>query len=281
MKILITGGNGYVARNLKRMFENVGHSILAPSRQELDMTNVKFVEEYLANHMPEGIVHTAIKGGDRRYEDTPKDFSDNIIMFENLMNVTEHDMPIVVYGSGAAFDRRRDINEVEEEDVFRAWPVDLYGLAKNIIARRIMSGPFRYRSIYLLNVFNCFNYDEESTRFIRKSITNIKCGLPIEIHKNKQMDFFYFDDLFSLTEDFLLRPTQNTKAQNAVYEKKLTLLDIGHIIARNMSHMTPKIKIDSEGISSPYTGNGIRVSNSLVNFIGLEEGIKRTINKLT
>ena len=281
MKILITGGNGYIARNLKRVFENVGHEILAPSRQELDITNLMFVKKYLSNHMPEGIIHTAIKGGDRGYEDTPKDFSDNIVMFENLMNVIEYDTPIVVYGSGAAFDRRYDINEVEEECVFKSWPIDLYGLAKNIIARRIMTGPLRYRSIYLLNIFNCFNYDENSTRFIRKSITNVKCGLPIEIHKNKQMDFFYFDDLFTLTEDFLLRPTQNMKAQNAVYVEKLTLLDIGHIIAKNMSHMTPKIQINSEGMSSSYTGSGARVSNSLVNLIGLEEGIRKTINNLT
>jgi hypothetical protein len=95
------------------------------------------------------------------------------------------------------------------------------------------------------------------------------------------MDFFYFDDLFSLTEDFLLSPTQNMKVQNAVYLEKMTLLDIGHIIAKNMSHMTPKIRIGSEGMSSPYTGNGHRVSNSLVNLVGLEEGIRKTINKLT
>lgn len=281
MKILITGGSGYIARNLKRMFENVGHTVLAPSRQELDMTNLKLVIDYFSENMPEGIIHTAIKGGDRGYEDTPKDFSDNIVMFENLMKVTNHDTPIVIYGSGAAFDRRYDINEVEEESIFKAWPIDLYGLAKNIIARRTMTGPLRYRSIYLLNIFNCFNYDEDSTRFIRRSITNVKCGLPIEIHKNKQMDFFYFDDLFSLTEDFLLHPSENMKVQNAVYVEKRTLVDIGYIIVSNMSHMTPKIRIDSDGMAPPYTGNGYRVANSSVNLIGLEEGIRKTINKLT
>lgn len=281
MKILITGGQGYIARNLKRMFENVGHTILAPSRQELDITNYKFVEEYFLNNSPDGIIHTAVKGGDRGYEDTPKDFSDNIIMFENLMSITKHDTPVVVYGSGAAFDRRYDINEVYEELIFKSWPIDMYGLAKNIIARRIMTNPLRYRSIYLLNVFNCFNYDEDSTRFIRKSITNIKCGLPIEIHKNKQMDFFYLDDLFSLTEDFLINPTQNVKVQNAVYDEKKTLLDIGHLIANNMSHMTPKIRINSEGVAASYTGNGSRIKNSKLQLIGLEKGIEKTINKLT
>jgi nucleoside-diphosphate-sugar epimerase len=281
MKILITGGNGYIARNLRRMFENVGHNVIAPSRLELDMTNISLVKKYFITHTPDGVIHTAIKGGHRGYEDTPKDFSDNVVMFENLMEVVEFETPIVIYGSGAEFDRRRDIDEVEEEEIFKAWPIDLYGLAKNIIARRIMSGPFRYRSIYLLNIFNCFNYDEECTRFIRKSITNIKCGLPIEVHQNKKMDFFYFDDLFTLTENFLLNPTQNVKVQNAVYMEKLTLLDIGHIIANNMSHMTPKICINSNEISNSYTGNGVRINNSGLNLIGLDEGIIRTIKKLT
>jgi hypothetical protein len=95
------------------------------------------------------------------------------------------------------------------------------------------------------------------------------------------MDFFYFDDLFALTEDFLLNPTQNMKVQNAVYVEKMTLLDIGHIIADNMPYMTPKIKIYSEGLATSYTGNGTRASHSLINLVGLEEGIRKTINKLT
>ena len=47
MRILITGGNGYIARNLKRLFENKGYIILAPSHQELDVTNLKLLHEYV------------------------------------------------------------------------------------------------------------------------------------------------------------------------------------------------------------------------------------------
>jgi hypothetical protein len=48
-----------------------------------------------------------------------------------------------------------------------------------------------------------------------------------------------------------------------------------------MPYMTPKIKIYSEGLATSYTGNGTRVSHSLINLVGLEEGIRKTINKLT
>lgn len=280
MKIIITGGNGYIARNLKRMFENVGHTVLSPSKFELDMTDLTVVKSYFDINMPDGIIHTAIRGGDRGYEDTPKDFSDNMTMFENLMEASKLEIPIVVYGSGAAFDRRYDINEVEEEDIYKRWPVDLYGLSKNIITRRITSTKFKYRSIYLLNIFNCFNHDEECTRFIRKSILNIKQGLPIEIYQNKMMDFFYFDDLFTLTEDYLLKPSLNAKVQNAVYKEKLTLVDIGHIIADNMSYMTPKINVNSTVKANSYTGNGCRVNSSGLILMGLENGIKQTIRNL-
>jgi GDP-L-fucose synthase len=277
MKILITGGSGFIARNLKKMFEDVGHSIISPSRSELDITNLSLVDTFLNKNYVDGIIHTAVKGGDRGYEDTQKDFSDNILMFENLIN---YNIPIVIYGSGASFDRRYDINEVTEEQIFKVWPIDLYGLAKNIIARRIMSEPLKYKKIYLLNIFNCFNHDEECTRFIKRSITNIKNNIPIEIYQNKKMDFFYFDDLFTLTQNYLSNPDINSKVENAVYTKKFTLLDIANIISNNMLNMNPKIQINLKGMSNSYTGNGTKVYNSKLNLIGLEEGIKKTINKL-
>ena len=37
--ILITGGSGYIARNLKRLLINTGHIVHAPSHNELDLLN--------------------------------------------------------------------------------------------------------------------------------------------------------------------------------------------------------------------------------------------------
>ena len=58
MNILITGGNGQVGFELQRQFAIFG-TILAPTRQELDLTNADAVEAYLAKHQPGLILNAA------------------------------------------------------------------------------------------------------------------------------------------------------------------------------------------------------------------------------
>lgn len=56
--ILITGGNGQVGFELQRQFAPFG-TILAPTRQALDLTNAQAVDEYLAQHQPALILNAA------------------------------------------------------------------------------------------------------------------------------------------------------------------------------------------------------------------------------
>ena len=58
MNILITGGNGQVGFELQRQFAIFGN-ILAPTRQELDLTNAQAVDAYLGEHQPALILNAA------------------------------------------------------------------------------------------------------------------------------------------------------------------------------------------------------------------------------
>ena len=58
MNIFITGGNGQVGFELQRQFAVFGN-VLAPSRQELDLTNAQAVYTYLAGHKPALILNAA------------------------------------------------------------------------------------------------------------------------------------------------------------------------------------------------------------------------------
>lgn len=58
MNIFITGGNGQVGFELQRQFAIFGN-VLAPTRQELDLTNVQAVDDYLAQHKPSLILNAA------------------------------------------------------------------------------------------------------------------------------------------------------------------------------------------------------------------------------
>jgi len=58
MNILITGGNGQVGFELQRQFAPFG-TILAPTRQELDLTNFEAVDTYLEKHQPDLVLNAA------------------------------------------------------------------------------------------------------------------------------------------------------------------------------------------------------------------------------
>jgi dTDP-4-dehydrorhamnose reductase len=69
MRILVTGGNGQLGRSLQRAFAS--HDVLAPGRDELDVTDVPSVEAAFDRHRPTVVVHTAALTDTARCERDP------------------------------------------------------------------------------------------------------------------------------------------------------------------------------------------------------------------
>ena len=61
MKILITGGKGYIAKGINNTLWEKYH-IIAPGRDELDLTDSKSVDKFFENKHFDVVIHTAIKG---------------------------------------------------------------------------------------------------------------------------------------------------------------------------------------------------------------------------
>ncbi len=280
MKILITGGNGYIARNLKPLFEQNGYEVHAPSRTELDLLDLDYLTTFIKLEKFDAIIHTAARGGKRTKQDTFDDvFTPNVQMFENLYmaNMWRDPAPIFILGSGAEFDRRGTIRRAREEEVFNRWPNDPYGLSKNLIARRALTD---FDRMYVLRLFGCFNWDDDPSRFVKAGILNLKRGLPIEVHKDREMDYFFLDDVF-LVLDYLIK-NGGPRNINLVYEEKLTLLDIASLIHKHVKLFEPSIKLVEMGQGMPYSGAGEVLARLPIadQLFGLEEGIRRTSNKL-
>jgi dTDP-4-dehydrorhamnose reductase len=60
MKVLVTGGSGFVGSNLVHVFAEHGAEVLAPSHAELDLTDRDLVAGRVADLRPDAIVHAAI-----------------------------------------------------------------------------------------------------------------------------------------------------------------------------------------------------------------------------
>lgn len=75
MKVLVTGANGMVGRNLMAHPSNAGFSVLAPSSATLNIQSRASVREYLEDHKPDVIVHlAAVVGGIQANIDEPVRF---------------------------------------------------------------------------------------------------------------------------------------------------------------------------------------------------------------
>ncbi|MDP6932661.1 MAG: NAD-dependent epimerase/dehydratase family protein, partial [Myxococcota bacterium] len=64
MKVLVTGGSGFLGRHLVPRLRARGHEVLVPRSAELDLTDGDQTRSWLGTHSPQAIVHgAALYGG--------------------------------------------------------------------------------------------------------------------------------------------------------------------------------------------------------------------------
>ncbi len=59
MKLLITGGSGFLGRRAAAWFNGLGFQVLAPSHGALDITQREMVRSWFRENRPEAVIHTA------------------------------------------------------------------------------------------------------------------------------------------------------------------------------------------------------------------------------
>ena len=155
MKILITGGSGFIGRSLIKALKEE-YDVFSPSSKELDVTNSYDVKKYLQNKYFDWVIHCAIDGGKRTIEDKEDVAYNNIKMFFNLMNNKDRFGKLINFASGAEFDRTTAINN-NTNNLKNSYPTDPYGMSKNIISRIINDS----LNCYNFSVYGVFGEDED------------------------------------------------------------------------------------------------------------------------
>jgi nucleoside-diphosphate-sugar epimerase len=116
MKILITGGNGNIAKIIAKNLSSE-YDITLITRNDFDLLDELSVSNYLMDKEFDVLIHTAIKGGRRTKEETGQVVYENLIMFENLMKYNHKFKLIINFDSGAIYDRSTDIYCRKEEEL--------------------------------------------------------------------------------------------------------------------------------------------------------------------
>ena len=256
MRILITGANGYIGKSLHKALKPE-HFVTAITRQTVDWTDAIAVKNFF-DFAPffYVVIHCAVAGGSRLTKDDWNVMDKNLSMYYNLLANRVRFGRFIHFGSGAE----------------TYMPSEPYGYSKKVIAKSILN----QENFYNIKIFGVFDENELDTRFIKANIKKYINKEPIQIHEAKFMDFFYMQDLISVVK-YYIGERQPPKEFDCVYsETSYTLFGLATIINELDDY---KVEIVyGEKIGDDYTSK--YRSQLPYGFIGLEEGIKITYDKL-
>lgn len=278
LKILITGGNGNIAKIIKNNLF-LQYNIFSPSHTELDLLNLNYLKDYINKLNPDIIIHTAIIGGRRTKIDDYDVFYKNILMFENLIYCSKNVKMIINLDSGAIYDRSTDIINRKETDI-NTIPTDFYGFSKYTIYKQSLL----YDNIYNFRIFNIFHINEENDRFIKSCFSAKKNNTELLINDDKYFDFFYEDDFIKVLVYYIENFNKNNleKTINICYDKKYKLSEIAKLIENIYEYKEINIKILNNSLKYNYSGDSTLLYNlkkDKFELDGLEKSLEKNLKK--
>jgi UDP-glucose 4-epimerase len=259
--VLITGGNGFIGRNLAEHLTG-SFSVVAPSRGELDLLDVDAVDSFFRSTRVDFVVHSATTPGHRNAQPAPDLVERDVRMFAALVRNRERFGKMVFISSGSVYGRRHYQPKMKEEFFGSYIPDDSAGFSKYCCA----CWSEHIEGIVELRPFGVFGkFEDYAIRFISNAICKVLFGLPITIKQNRKIDYVYINDLVRVIERCLQEdvPCQsyNVTPESAVELETLAQM-VAHVSERNVP-----ILIKEPGTVLEYSGDNSRLRQT---FPGIE-----------
>ena len=275
MNILLTGSGGFIGRNLKEYLQDK-YTLFCPRSYELDLTNEKAVAQYFTSHDIDFIIHCGTTGGARGVQDSPETLDHNIAMVNNLLKYKKDNVRVVLFGSGAMYDKSRNLHKVKETEIGKFLPYDLYGQSKMKIAEITE----KRNDILCLNIFACYGYNEKESRFPSYAVNQVIKGEDIVINQNVIFDYLFVEDMQKIVEHFIIHKPLH-KIINITPSDSISLVEIADIVV-NISgggHRSP-IKIKNPVMNNEYTGDNSVLLSEIqdLKFTSMQEGLLKLYN---
>lgn len=270
--ILLTGGNGFIGRNIRESFLVEKYQIEAPSSEELNLVDERSVQQYFASHHPDIVIHAAVKPGHRNAKDSNNLFFANTRMFFNLERYFTSYEKMLVIGSGAIYDNRNYRPKMKENDWQVNIPVDEHGYCKYVCEKIIENS----KNIYDLRVFGVFGkYEDYAIRFISNAICKSLFDLPITIKQNRKFDYLYVDDLMPVL-DWFIANTPNYKSYNVTPDHSISLFDLALMVRKISGKPFLPIIVAEEGMGLEYSGDNTRLRTECsMSFMAIESTVRQ------
>lgn len=178
--ILITGGNGQVAWDLKQQAQALGH-VVAPSKAELDITEPGSLAAVISQTKPDLIINAAAYTAvDKAEQEIDKAMQVNVVGPSLLAEAcTAQQIPLIHISTDYIFDGQKNAAYTEDEP---ANPVSVYGESKwqgeqavrNHCANHIIlrvSGVFGFHGHNFVKTILRLAQEQEELRIVADQIT--------------------------------------------------------------------------------------------------------------
>jgi GDP-L-fucose synthase len=266
LNILLTGGSGFIGRNIRESFLAKEYNIFAPSHKELDI--IKDLHAYVAMNHIDIIIHAAVPSTYRE-EDNEDLFNEMTAMSAVVASCRYKVKKIIFLGSGAAVN-----------------PTTSYGKAKRVEECFAVDGT----NIYVLRLYGVYGpYEDYSTRFISNMICKALCHKDMTIKKDRRFSYLFIDDFITILF-YCLHKDWGMHCLDIVPDENNFLSEIACIVRNECKAELPIIMKDCS-LGKEYTGNSSAfrdmcpaftftpIASGIASMVDYYEGILSTIDR--
>ncbi|MGB2578775.1 GDP-L-fucose synthase [Elusimicrobium simillimum] len=274
-KILLTGGNGFIGKNILESHLAAKYDITAPRSFELNLADTEAADNFFKDKQFDVVLHSATKPGHRNAKDLSNLFYTNVRMFENLERNKAHFGKLINFGSGAVYDVSTNITDAREESIFNKMPKDEHGFCKYVVAKQIE----KLDNFIDLNIFGIFGKHEDyAIRFISNAVCKAIKGLPITLRQNRRFSYLFVEDLIPVLE-FLIENKAKYNSYNIVPDEKAELLALAQAV-KELAGGNIEIKVAAPGYGLDYTGNNDRIKKEIpgLKFTPMRDAVAKLYN---
>lgn len=282
MKILITGGNGFIARNLAEELSD--YDLVISTRKDTDLYDSKATKKLLMKTRPYAVIHTANCDAEPEFSkwDVTDVLDQNLRMFFNLVKNDNLYSRLIYYGSGAEYSRTFWSRNMSEDQIGTCIPLDPYGFSKyvmNTYARKT-------NNIYNLRLFSVYGeYEDWRYRTTSNAIVKAQHGMPVTVKSARNADYLYVKDLCKITRRFIEPIRPKFQDYNVCSGSMYTPIEIGEKVLKLYGRATEKVSVIDDWPKREYSGDNSRLlaefGCALPTFTSISQGAKNTKDWIT
>ena len=296
-KILVTGSNGFIGKNILPPLVSKGYDIFCPQRQDYDLVNEADVNRLFENHNFDTVIHLAADvGGIQRIKNFPGEVFFNNVLLNTLIMEYSRRNSVSKFIALNTINSYPELDKVlVEDDYWSGRPnkdIFSYGMSKRlaIAQSEVYYNQYQFNSINLILDNTYGPYDDFDGPFARvipslinkffKAKSENLSSVSVWGSGQSRRQFFYVEDLVKIVLDIVENNHKNFTI-NVSSGETVTISDLAHLISKSINY-DGKIIFDK----SMPEGNKIRVMSNekLLSKFGkskfhkLEEGIKKTVD---